>query len=243
MTGSYREHSPAPDLAALVACTWERREAPAAAGEVRVLPDGCIDVVWSSSRGLVIAGPDTGPVVYPVAGEYAAAGLRLKPGVAGSVLGLPAAELRDLREPLHALWGRDAARLEERIALAQPDRRRLLLEEAIRPLARAAHPDPLVLAGLEQLGRPGSSVAQLSRTLALSERALRRRFDHAIGYGPKKLDRILRFRRFLRRAALPRPDGLAAAAAELGYADQAHLTRECRDLSGLTPAELIAREP
>ena len=74
MTGSYREHSPAPDLAALVACTWERREAPAAAAEVRVLPDGCIDVVWSSSRGLVIAGPDTGPVVYSVAGEYAAAG-------------------------------------------------------------------------------------------------------------------------------------------------------------------------
>ena len=59
MTGSYREHAPAPDLAALVACTWERRrEAPAGAGAVRVLPDGCIDLVWSSSRGLVIAGPD-----------------------------------------------------------------------------------------------------------------------------------------------------------------------------------------
>jgi AraC-like DNA-binding protein len=236
----YREHAPAPDLAGLVACTWERRVGPLGVDEVRVLPDGCVDLVWSSSAGLVIAGPDTGPVVYPVASTYAAAGLRLRPGVAGSVLGLPAAELRDLREPLPALWGRDAARLEEHITLADPAGRRLLLEEAIRPLAREARPDPLVLAGLEQLGRPGCSVAELSRTLALSERALRRRFDHAIGYGPKKLDRILRLRRFLRRAALPRPDGLAAAAAELGYADQAHLTRECRDLSGLTPAELTA---
>lgn len=237
----YREHAPPPDLASLVACTWERREGPLGADEVRVLPDGCVDLVWSSTGGLVIAGPDTGPVVYPVAGSYAAAGLRLRPGVAGSVLGLPAAELRDLRAPLPTLWGRDAALLEERIASAEPARRRLLLEEAIRPLARAARPDELVLAGLEQLGRPGSSVAELSRTLALSERALRRRFDHAIGYGPKRLDRILRFRRFLQRAALPRPDGLAAAAAALGYADQAHLTRECRDLAGLTPAELVER--
>ncbi len=243
MTDSYREHAPAPDLAGLVACTWERSEAPAGAGEVRVLPDGCIDLVWSTRAGLVIAGPDTGPVVYRLMRGYAAAGLRLRAGVAGSVLGLPAAELRDLREPLPALWGRNAARLEERIALAEPAHRRLLLEDAIRPLAREARPDPLVLTGLEQLGRRGSSVAELSRTLALSERALRRRFDHAIGYGPKKLDRILRFRRFLRLAAQPRADGLAAAAAELGYADQAHLTRECRDLSGLTPAELIAREP
>jgi len=237
----YREHAPAPDLADLVACTWERREGPLGPDEVRVLPDGCVDLVWSSTGGLVIAGPDTGPVVYPVAGSYAATGLRLRPGVAGSVLGLPAAELRDLRAPLHVLWGRDAALLEERIALADPADRRALLEQAIRPLARAAHPDELVLAGLERLGRPGSSIAELSRTLALSERALRRRFDHAIGYGPKKLDRILRFRRFLEHTAFPPPDGLAALAAELGYADQAHLTRECRDLSGLTPAELIER--
>jgi AraC-like DNA-binding protein len=238
---SYREHAPAPDLADLVACTWERREGLLGPDEVRVLPDGCVDLVWSSMGGLVIAGPDTGPVVYPMAGGYAATGLRLRPGVAGSVLGLPAAELRDLRAPLPALWGRDAARLEERIALADPADRRALLEEAIRPLAHAARPDELVLAGLEQLGRPGTSIAELSRTLALSERALRRRFDHAIGYGPKRLDRILRFRRFLERAALPHPDGLAAAAAELGYADQAHLTRECRALSGLTPAELVER--
>ncbi len=240
MTASYSEHPPAPDLAGLVACTWERRGAGDGARDVRVLPDGSVDLVWSTSAGLVVAGPDTRPVLYPVVGEYAAAGLRLRPGVAGSVLGLPAAELRDLREPLAALWGRAAAHLEERLALAGPARRRLLLEEAIRPRAHTARPDPLVLAGVGQLGHPGSSVAELSRTLALSERALRRRFDHAIGYGPKRLDRILRFRRFLHLAAQPRTDGLAAAAAELGYADQSHLTRECRELAGLTPAALLS---
>ncbi len=110
----------------------------------------------------------------------------------------------------------------------------------MRPLAREAEPDELVLAGLPLLGRRGSSVAELARTLAISERALRRRFNDAIGYGPKKLDRIIRFRRLLQLGARPRDGGLAAVAAELGYADQAHLTRDCRELSGLTPAELLA---
>jgi AraC-like DNA-binding protein len=236
----YREHPPAPDLADLVACTWERSDAGAPDGGVRVLPDGSVDIVWSSRAGLVVAGPDTGPIVYPVERSYSAAGLRLRPGVAGSVLGLPASELRDLRPELSALWGRDAARLEERIALAAPARRRALLEDAIRPLARDAQPDTLVLAGLPLLGGRGNTVAELARTLAISERALRRRFNDAIGYGPKKLDRIIRFRRFLRAAAMQGAGGLAAAAAELGYADQAHLTRECRELSGLTPGELLA---
>lgn len=236
----YSEHAPAPDLAELVACTWERAETPDSNAGVRVLPDGCVDLVWSTRGGLVLAGPDTGPVVYPIESGYAAAGLRLRPGVAGSVLGLPASELRDERPELSALWGRDAARLEERIALADPARRRALLEDAVRPLARDAEPDELVLAGLPLLGRRGSSVAELARTLAISERALRRRFNDAIGYGPKRLDRIIRFRRLLRPASLSRDGGLAAAAAELGYADQAHLSREVRELSGLTPVELLA---
>jgi AraC-like DNA-binding protein len=236
----YSEHPPAPDLAELVACTWERAETLEPDAGVRVLPDGCVDLVWSTRGGLVLAGPDTGPVVYPIESGYAAAGLRLRPGVAGSVLGLPASELRDERPELSALWGRDAARLEERIALADPARRRELLEDALRPLARDAEPDELVLAGLPLLGRRGSSVAELARTLAISERALRRRFNEAIGYGPKRLDRIIRFRRLLRLTGLRRDGGLAAVAAELGYADQAHLTRECRELSGLTPAELLA---
>ena len=47
----YSEHPPAPDLAELVACTWERAETAEPDRDVRVLPDGCVDVVWSSSGG------------------------------------------------------------------------------------------------------------------------------------------------------------------------------------------------
>ena len=61
----------------------------------------------------------------------------------------------------------------------------------------------------------------------------------AIGYGPKTLQRILRFQRFVRLLdAAAEPPDLAGLAAVTGYADQPHLTRECTALSGLTPAAL-----
>jgi transcriptional regulator GlxA family with amidase domain len=75
--------------------------------------------------------------------------------------------------------------------------------------------------------------------VGLGDRQLRRRFAEAVGYGPKTLDRILRFQRFLVLARATSAD-LARLAIEAGYADQAHLTRECTRLSGLPPAALLA---
>jgi AraC-like DNA-binding protein len=68
-----------------------------------------------------------------------------------------------------------------------------------------------------------------------------------VGYGPATLRRVLRFRRFVSWADAGRgakdPAGgedLAGVAFALGYADQAHLTRECVRLAGVTPAALVA---
>jgi AraC-like DNA-binding protein len=87
---------------------------------------------------------------------------------------------------------------------------------------------------------PGKPLlAWLSRELAMSERTLRRQCEDAFGYGPKTLDRILRFQRFLK---LVRGSDASAAslALEAGYADQAHLVRESRRLAGATPGEIAA---
>ncbi|MDX6340031.1 MAG: hypothetical protein QOH87_169, partial [Trebonia sp.] len=75
--------------------------------------------------------------------------------------------------------------------------------------------------------------------VGLSERQFRRRSHAAIGYGPKTLQRILRFQRFVQLLdAAAEPPDLASLAALTGYADQPHLTRECAALSGRTPAAL-----
>jgi transcriptional regulator GlxA family with amidase domain len=82
-------------------------------------------------------------------------------------------------------------------------------------------------------------VPALAGDLGLSERQLRRRCHAAVGYGPKTLQRVLRFRNFLRAVAADGADpDLGRIAFEVGYADQAHLTRDCAVLAGLPPAAL-----
>ena len=230
---AYREFGPSRRLADLVACTWERAVPPTGApGAARVLPDGCLDLVWRGDE-LFVAGPDSRAFLSPVVPGETIVGLRFRTGTAGRVLGLPASELRDARVPLDELWG---AELAERLGEApDPAARRALLDAAVHQ--RMAEPDPLVLAAVRRLGSPGAKIGELSDALGTSERQLLRRFNGAVGYGPKTLDRVLRFQRFLARA---RDGDLARTAADLGYADQAHLTRECVRLSGLTPARLAA---
>jgi AraC-like DNA-binding protein len=147
--------------------------------------------------------------------------------------------------PLADVW---EAETEERVAagglpaLVQAVRLRLRAAERVDPLARAA---------ALGLAAPGARVAAVGDALGISERQLRRRFADAVGYGPKTLARVLRFQRFLALAARDEPAGsglaarggtgdLAGLAFAAGYADQAHLTRECRQLSGHTPGELLA---
>jgi len=83
-----------------------------------------------------------------------------------------------------------------------------------------------------------SLVQHLQEVLALNERTLRRRCHDIFGYGPKTLDRILRFQRFLQLARARGTAGMAAVAAEAGYADQSHLCRELRRYTGLSPQQL-----
>jgi transcriptional regulator GlxA family with amidase domain len=107
-------------------------------------------------------------------------------------------------------------------------------------IVAAAPPDRAVQAAAVRLLGPGERVDELASSLGFSERQLRRRFLDAVGYGPKTLQRVLRLRRFLAQA-VGSSDGLARAAIDAGYADQAHLSRECRALTGLTPVELVTR--
>lgn len=240
----YAEFRPRAELSGVVACTWERSVpsvgAPAA---TRVLPDGCVDLIWRPDE-LFVAGPDVEPFLSPARPGETIVGIRLRPGIAGLVLRLPASELRGARVPLPDAWGRRGTEVAKTVGAADdPPRMRRALEDAVLVrLSEVSEPDGMVLAATRRLGLPGSRVGALSAALATSERQLLRRFNDAVGYGPKTLDRVLRFQRFLSRArALTRgQDQLARVAAEVGYADQAHLSRECVRLSGLPPGRLVA---
>ncbi|MEU0086694.1 helix-turn-helix domain-containing protein [Streptomyces sp. NPDC006274] len=190
-----------------------------------VLPDGCMDLLWSQGR-LIVAGPDTR--AHPPGGAAAWTGVRFAPGTAPGLLGVPAYELRDRRVELSDLWGAGPARrFEERLGEAGDEAAAL---EAIA-LERTGPPDPLTAAVVRHLDA-GGTVAGAADAAALSARQLHRRSLDAFGYGPKTLARILRLQRALTLVRRGVPFGDAALAA--GCADQAHLAREMRALAGTT---------
>jgi len=208
----------------------------------RVLPDGCLDLMWLGGE-LVVAGPDTAAVGSGLARGTEIAAVRFRPGAAPAVLGVPAWELRDRRVPLAELWGADGVRLGERVgSVPGPAARVAVLEAAVRRRLAGAPPvDPVSRA---VLARPARPVAVLAEAVGLSERQLHRRCLAAFGYGAKTLDRVLRLQRALALARSPRrpAGGLAGLAAAAGYADQAHLAHDCRALAGATPSELLRRD-
>lgn len=213
----------------IVACTWE--QATATQYEQQIVPDACVDLIWTGGR-LTVAGPDTRPRVVMLESGSRLVGARLRPGTAGAILGLPASELRDVSPDAAEVLGRDvaAALLEELAGGSDPH---ALLLRAVQ--LRGTELDPLMNAAVVALGRPRARVAPVAAELGVSARQLHRRVSDAVGYGPKMLQRVLRFRRL---QALP-PAPLVELALDAGYADQAHMTAEVTRLAGVSPVRFL----
>ncbi|MFF5669557.1 helix-turn-helix domain-containing protein [Streptomyces hygroscopicus] len=234
------------------AVVWTRT---AGAGPQRVLPDGCTDLIWSGTGPdgeLIVAGPDTRAHLASGPPGTHAVGLRFAPGAGPAVLGVPAHELRDLRVPLAALWPdaevrrlaeriaeRTAGWAAERIAGRESAPGRVLEEAALGRLRTAEPPDP-VLAAIVAGASRGTGVAGIAAAVGLGERQLHRRSLAAFGYGAKTLGRVLRLNRALDLARTG--VRFAEVAATAGYADQAHLAREVRTLTGV-PLSRLLRAP
>ena len=227
------QYSERPVCSALACCTWEQRTAGAT--EQRVVPDACVDLIWSGER-LIIAGPDTRARVVALAPGARVVGVRLRPGVAGAVLELPIPELLDVSPYAADVLGRDQADalLGELCALGTGEDPHAVVLAAVESRLPAG-PDPLVRAAVVALDRPQARVAAVAAELGLSARQLQRRVGDAVGYGPKMLARVLRFRRL---QALP-PAPLVSLALDAGYADQAHMTAEVTDLAGIPPVRFL----
>jgi AraC-like DNA-binding protein len=196
-----------------------------------------MDLLWMGGR-VVVAGPDEVAHVHTAATGERVLGVRFRPGVLPTLLGVPAEHLTGRRVPLDEIdagerWRPIISPDDDPLALPDPI---AAFEHLARPaLARdVTAPDSwgVVTHALER----GSSVAELARSLGYSERQLSRRCRHHIGYGPAHLRRVLRLQRAL---ALRRQGTTTSTAAALaGYADASHLHRDARDLAGVPLAQL-----
>ena len=213
------------------AVLWERS---ARAGQVtRVLPDACMDLIWDGTE-LVVAGPDTRSREHVTGRTTPFTGLRFSDGLGPALLGVPADQVRDTSPRLADVWAPPAAReLAERVA-ADPAR---ALEGWLARRLALCDVDPLG-AALVRMARAGGGAAAMADAAGLGPRRLHRRCCALFGYGPRHLLRVVRMDRALAQARAGHP--LARVAHDCGYADQAHLTREVRDLAGAPPRRLLS---
>ncbi|MEV5707826.1 DUF6597 domain-containing transcriptional factor [Actinoallomurus sp. NPDC052274] len=258
----YREVAPA-EPHPFVRCWWEQSVDERVDGYVqRVLPDACADVIVSADGSAVVVGPATEPVLPRLRGGERLRGLRIHTAAIGTVLGLPACELRDLKVPLRELFpAAEAGRIADDVWRGR----------SWSPAVDGPPEDRRIEYAVRRLMRTGTRVADLAGELDLSERQLRRLLLAATGLEPRTLRRVARLQRFLTlsdqartpsaqartrpasdrartrsdractRSGPVRPErSLAELAVSAGYADQAHLSREVRVLAGLTPSALLA---
>ena len=223
---TYREWDPPAEWRHAVACCWEQRVGPT--GRVqRVLPDGHADVLVYESGAVEIVGLHDGVTLPLLPAGTRLHGVRLRPAAVAAAFGTPASSLRNLTVAAADVLGSKRAR-----RLAEP--------AGIGTWIRSVSPDPRTVAAVRLLA--SHSVDDAAELLGLTPRHLRRILLADVGLSPKAFQRVVRLQRFVRAADRGVP--LAAAAADAGYADQSHLTREVRDLAGLTPAALVReRQP
>lgn len=238
---AYDERLPLPALAARVRTVWIQRTGPRPVLQ-RNLPAGGVELQCPIGATPRLVGPLTRATVEILPPGLTIVGARFWPGAASPLLGVPADELVDQLVPFDDVRN-EASDLSAQLADApRPDAALQVLQlDLLRRQASMPPPDSLVAEAVWRLmpWRP-TGIGLLTEDLAISESQLRRRFLAEVGIGPKTLQRTLRFQGYLALAQATRPGSLVAdLAAEVGYADQAHLSRECVRLTGLTPRELL----
>lgn len=216
----YREWAPPGSWRDVVACCWKQR---VSADRVqRVVPDGHADVLIHESGRIEVVGlHDEVDLPLLQAGTWIH-GIRLRPHAVAAAFRIDASSLRNRTVPLEDVVGARHAR-------------RLLDSQERDAWIRSIEPNPRTEHAVRLLTT--HPVNRAADALGLTSRQLRRVLAAEIGIAPKAFQRVLRMQRFM--AAAERLDGLANAAAEAGYSDQAHMTREVRSLAGLTPTRLL----
>jgi AraC-like DNA-binding protein len=251
-------HEPPPQLADSVKAIWCARgtkqefEAPEP-----IVPDGCVEVIFNLGERFInadagnlqprdlLAGQMTRPVIALPTGDVDLIGVRFRTGRAGAALRVPMAELQD-----QLIAASDVVSGLDRIAgdlrgVAQDDRLNHLarsLGERLAPIdagSLSAVDHALAIIGAM---RGNVAIERVAQRVGITRRQLERHFHEHVGVGAKRLARITRVQTALQLLHQQPSMSGAEIAAACGYSDQAHLIRECQQLTGQTPQRLKTTE-
>lgn len=255
--GGYREFTPPAATAAFCESVWWYRTPSGDRGAVhRVLPDLAVNVQFTYRRAsdgsitdprLILGGPLLTPQVAGFEPRREIVALKLKLEWCAAVIDLPSVEHRDWGLDLGDVQPRLAADLLGRLERSQSmrDATDILIGGIVQHARRRMKPKGSVAARALDLVRHANgqcAVERVAECLQVSPRYLRRAVDKEIGMSLKRYARVARLLHAVTRAdaySACTAISWASLAADTGFYDQSHLIRECHDLCGLTPGEIM----
>lgn len=194
--------------------------------------------------GSFTAGLFAGPVTIDSHGAAHCLQVNFTPLGARRIFGMPMNELTGRMPALEDVLGAEGAALRERLGEAENWESRFDVIEGflLARLGKSPEAGPEVTWALDRIAASGgrAKVAAIADRLGWSRKHLARRFAEEVGLGPKCVSRIVRLNSAM-AVAKTDSDGWADIAARCGYADQAHLVRDFRELAGTTPVAWAAR--
>jgi len=253
---NYVERKPLRVLSEYLECFWFASSAAAPGGVPdRVVPDGCIEWIfhleapfkrlsqanaWETQPRSFVVGELTRFILLQPTGPVATMGVRFRPGGAYRFLPFPVALLTDSFVPTNNIWGRLGDDLEAAVLSARSHQHRQhAIETFLLSRLIASEPRRRFDAAIREVMRTRGQVRvqQLATTVGCSTRQLEREFRAGAGLSPKALTRIIRFQEVLRVVGEDALRQWVNIALDCGFADQPHLVRDFRNLSGQSPTE------
>lgn len=258
----YSEHAPHPSVREAVVCYWTLRSDGdhAIAEPRRILPDGCVDIIFNFGDPLrsvivgrssfnrlpwYVVGAMTRPVKVQTTGRTDILGIRFRPGYAKPFLSTPAYAFTDISLSLEDVWGQRGAEIGEKLAGTKivHGRMKILDMELFHRYRQAGKPSgPLKLAILTLLKSGGQNrIADVAAQCGISTRHLGRQFEDAVGLSPKLFANIIRFQKAFSIARQATPPDWLSLVFESGYYDQSHMINDFQKFANCSPARLNPR--
>jgi AraC-like DNA-binding protein len=240
----YSTLEPAPELAAFVenywTVSWDLRGAESFTQRVLARPG--VNMTFKAGRSR-IAGLTTGQFAEVLEGRHRVFGVRFRTGAFRSFLGAPVSEITDRFLGVPEVFGEQGQALEDALLRASDEERQAaIMDRFLGPLAPRRD-------GLGDLAgeivaaiaadRGVVRVNDLAREVGVEPRRLQRLFAEYVGAGPKWVIRRYRMQEALARTASGAPLSWGQLAADLGYSDQAHFTRDFTTNVGAPPSRYV----
>jgi AraC-like DNA-binding protein len=221
----------------------------------RILPDGRMEFVfqlgdpfrerrpdgtWRLQPHLLLIGQMERRVDVKPGGPIHTVGIHFRPAGAAAFVPGELGRFRNRIVPLAPALGEDLAPFVARLRRAKnAERSTDLLEGFLR--ARRRDGDPAMATAAARLadGAGPLDLGGLARRFRISDRQFRRRFEAAVGLGPKRFARLVRFQRVFDQERAHDARAWSRVALDCGYYDQAHFNRDFRAFSGVRPRDIV----